>query len=607
MESMFRSSYSDPDLASWDTSCITNMNSMFYGSVKANPDVSNWDTSSVTDMGHMFYWTSMANPDVSNWDTSSVTDMGYMFYHAVRANPDVSNWNTSSVTDMEVMFWSAFMANPDVSNWDVTSVDRAPINGQSFKYALFFNYHVLYLFGCALLQWVDEGRCRNCPWGHYAKENGKGCRLALSMQLRIPNLIGQEPYPVTLPFVVGGNYNVHVDWGDKSPWTAIDEWTSDHAADVTHEYRINGLRTVSFYGTVSHISFANLPSWGKNFNTFLEGVPNLGDGDVGLTDLRYGFANCPNLVHFAGGNVSAVTNMESIFENSPQVIPDIGDWDTSAVTNMRAMFKGAAEANPDVSNWDTSSVTDMSSMFEDAVVANPDVSRWDVSSVMQMKSMFSGADMANPDVSNWDTSWVTNMNSMFYDASMANPDVSNWDTSSVTNTFSGADMANPDVSNWNTSNVTNMNSCPAHTWVDRSVNANGVCEPCPPGQQNNNPETSDSCVFCGLGEAAPFSGQGCSPCGENEESSLDRTGCNPCEDAYYRDVGGAACVMCPQGTSAAAGEGPGCELCGDNEETVSSVLPHTVMGFKIAPPYCDGFKIFGFSSFRLKTLEGIRS
>ena len=65
----------------WNTSRVTNMNSMFSKASLFNQDISNWDTSSVTNMKNMFYYASVFNQDIGNWNTSSVTGMNDMFNH----------------------------------------------------------------------------------------------------------------------------------------------------------------------------------------------------------------------------------------------------------------------------------------------------------------------------------------------------------------------------------------------------------------------------------------------------------------------------------------------------------------------------------------------
>lgn len=108
------------DITGWDTSCVTNMHSMFTAS-DFNQDISGWDTSSVTDMGSMFSGASSFNQAIGSWDTSSVTDMSVMFYNTP-FNQSLSGWDTSSVTDMSNMFNSAYDFNGDITNWDTSSV-----------------------------------------------------------------------------------------------------------------------------------------------------------------------------------------------------------------------------------------------------------------------------------------------------------------------------------------------------------------------------------------------------------------------------------------------------------------------------------------------------
>merc|ERR1740130_2655694 len=52
------------------------------------------------------------------------------------------------------------------------------------------------------------------------------------------------------------------------------------------------------------------------------------------------------------------------------------------------MFKGARAFNGDLSGWDVSAVTDMGSMFFNTWLFNGDLSGWDVRAVASMNSMF---------------------------------------------------------------------------------------------------------------------------------------------------------------------------------------------------------------------------
>jgi len=91
------------DITGWDTSCVTNMERMFFDS-DFNQDISNWDTSNVTNMAIMFERASEFNQDITGWDTSSVTDMSRMFRLATNFNQDLSSWCVSLITEEPVAF-----------------------------------------------------------------------------------------------------------------------------------------------------------------------------------------------------------------------------------------------------------------------------------------------------------------------------------------------------------------------------------------------------------------------------------------------------------------------------------------------------------------------
>jgi surface protein len=105
----------------WNTSRVTDMNSMFRNNVTFNEEL-NWDTSQVIDMSNMFNNATSFNRPVSSWDTSHVVDMSSMFKNATSFNQDVSNWDTSHVVDMSSMFNNATRFNQHVSSWDTRKV-----------------------------------------------------------------------------------------------------------------------------------------------------------------------------------------------------------------------------------------------------------------------------------------------------------------------------------------------------------------------------------------------------------------------------------------------------------------------------------------------------
>ena len=117
MSSMFSGSNFNGYIYAWDTSSVTDMNEMFLSVTEFNQSIANWNTSSVTDMSLMFQSAYAFNQNLSSWDTSNVTDMSYMFYNATAFNQNLSYWDTSNVTDMTQMFQSATAFNGELDGW----------------------------------------------------------------------------------------------------------------------------------------------------------------------------------------------------------------------------------------------------------------------------------------------------------------------------------------------------------------------------------------------------------------------------------------------------------------------------------------------------------
>ena len=112
------------DLSGFDTSNVTSMSGMFYGSSAITINgLENFDTSKVTDMSYMFYGSSAITINgLENFDTSKVTDMSYMFSNSAATTLDVSAFDTSNVINMSSMFGYSKATILDVSNFDTSNV-----------------------------------------------------------------------------------------------------------------------------------------------------------------------------------------------------------------------------------------------------------------------------------------------------------------------------------------------------------------------------------------------------------------------------------------------------------------------------------------------------
>ena len=118
-----------PTMTTVCTTGVTTMRQTFDGQLDDtlehfNLDIGHWDTSSVTDMQSMFQNAHFFNQDIGHWDTSQVTDMSDMFLFAYKFNKDISRWNTAKVEIMSGMFSGAKAFGQDLSGWDVSAIGQ---------------------------------------------------------------------------------------------------------------------------------------------------------------------------------------------------------------------------------------------------------------------------------------------------------------------------------------------------------------------------------------------------------------------------------------------------------------------------------------------------
>ena len=161
---MFAHAWSfNSDISKWNTSCVTDMSSMFYSAFSFNSEINTtsvqvdgikyvaWDVKNVTDMSRMFQNNAQAlnvsgwkvcnlsefNQDISNWNTSKVTSMTYMFGGAAKFDSEINTklvtvdesdyvaWDVANVEDMRRMFGHAQSFNHPLDKWNTSKVTDA--------------------------------------------------------------------------------------------------------------------------------------------------------------------------------------------------------------------------------------------------------------------------------------------------------------------------------------------------------------------------------------------------------------------------------------------------------------------------------------------------
>ena len=74
----------------------------------------------------LFYSAMTFNQTIASWDTSNVTNMYSMFGQCLVFDQDISAWNVSNVTDMSAMFGQCFVFDQDISGWCVSKIPTKP-------------------------------------------------------------------------------------------------------------------------------------------------------------------------------------------------------------------------------------------------------------------------------------------------------------------------------------------------------------------------------------------------------------------------------------------------------------------------------------------------
>lgn len=115
----------DADLNFIDTSLITDMSELFKDLTIRNIEIDEWDTSKVTNMNSMFaYCRKFEGDGLGNWDVSNVRDMSSMFQECKNFNGDLSSWKLPKITSLYLTFHKCSnFIGIGLENWDVSNIN----------------------------------------------------------------------------------------------------------------------------------------------------------------------------------------------------------------------------------------------------------------------------------------------------------------------------------------------------------------------------------------------------------------------------------------------------------------------------------------------------
>ena len=505
------------NLGDIDTSAITDMSELFYGSEREDfSGIESWDVGSVTDMGWMFVDCDNFNQPLNNWDVSSVVNMSEMFAHCYNFNQPLNNWDVSSVTDMNGVFADCKNFNQPLNNWDVSSVTnmRAMFaDCKNFNQPL-NNWDVSSVtdmigmladcenFNQPLDSWKDklsqelidkppliyfvERKIVNNKTRYYPKTKDELESLARVESLNLGDIDTSAIIDMSDLF-----YKIR-----REDFSGIENWDVSSVTDMSGMFyncenfnqplnNWNVSSVVNMSGMFAGCDNFNQPlnSWNvssvTDMNYMFAGCKNfnqpLNNWDVNsVTDMRYMFSDCENFNQpLNNWDVDSVTDMRYMFSDCENFNQPLNNWNVSSVTNMSRMFYNCKNFNQPLGSWDVSSVVNMSEMFRDCANFNQPLDGWDVSSVTDMSYMFHGCKNFNQLLDNWNVSSVTNMSEMFYNCYNFNQPLDNWDVSSVTNMgsmFRGCENFNQPLDSWRDKLSQELiNKLPLRCFVERKI------------------------------------------------------------------------------------------------------------------------------------------
>ena len=459
IEKMFSNDYhlSSLDLSSFDTSNVTDMNSMFYGcsalkNLKFDP--TKFNTAKVTNMSSMFKSCGVQSIDLSRFNTSNVTNMADMFSGCAVTSLDLSHFDTAKVTDMSGMFnYNVLQA------LDVSCLDTAKVTNMAKMFANSRNLTSIN-FGTKGATKFNTSNVTDMSDMFNTSEKLTDIDLSTFNTAKVANmanmffsckaLTGLDLSPLNTFNVTDMNGMFEYCNG----LTSLDVSPLD-TAKVTNMARM--------FHSCQKLTSLDVSTFKTSNVTSME---DMFDYCSSLTDLKFGN---PGTTTFDTSNVVTMKNMFAYC--SAMVNLDLSAFDTSKVEVFTLMFDNCSRlSNLNLSSFKITAKTNVSGgismdyMFRNcSSLATIDVSHFDTSNVGNMRGMFDTCySLTSLDLTNFVTSNVSDMSDMFNQcASLKRLNLSSFDTSNVTNMwfmFANSGLERLDISNFDMSNISNTDN-----------------------------------------------------------------------------------------------------------------------------------------------------
>ena len=488
MQNMF-SRYNDGalktiDLSSFNTSNVTNMNTMFGGGFQAGVGThdtkiqtiyvsENFVTTKVNSTSNLFNNTSTIIGGAGTvWNGENVTaefariddpDNGKPGYLTLKDARYVRfNGNGADNANTEGIMTSYYISTKTAENLKVNEYVK---NGYAFIgwNTLPDGTGIPYTDG-QLMTGIEESKT---PLTLYAQWK------LLKATLNNGNSINSTLTNISTTATSFIRYSGTPDWSNIENRKTLSSSTSE---SPVYAWLDDDGETIYWWSEVPK------PKMDANSNKMFSGMSNLKTIDISdfdtsnVTNMSSMFNNCSNLenLNISGWNTENVQNMTSMFSgckklDDTDLLNIQSNLNTSNVQGMSTMFAGCTSlVNIKLSNFDTKNVKDITGMFANCTSAiTIDLSNFNTDELTTVgnatyQSPFAGCtSLESIDVSGWTNGNVTNMNNMFSNlTNLKHINLTNFKTDKVTNMSrmfdSSTKLESLDVSSFNTSKVTSM-------------------------------------------------------------------------------------------------------------------------------------------------------
>ncbi|MBL5005991.1 LPXTG-motif protein cell wall anchor domain protein [Enterococcus lactis] len=448
----------DLDISGFDTHNVKNMQSMFIQSALKTLDLGTWDTSNVTDMsGMMGFMPKLEKINLGTWETQSVETTSVMFFgDSTLTELNLSFTDTPNLKDISNMLTGMTNLSKliigkglETSNIEIT----ASSPNKSMDLPNTQDEGVWQNIGNG----TEENPAGDQMITAYDSTVSPADTYFLLKQANVDYQILDyygNPQPLVTDKTVLGKVGGTVSYEVQDPWKFDDlkkypiVFAGDGLAAFDYDPTTNP-DLIPVQITLDGISQGHINIKPVFYNLITDpvtGARSFVSGKGIFGDVKW-YIDPEGILHIGSGTF-ADTNGKSPWADFKETITGIifeGNVKAGADSSLLFSDLPAVKGIQNMDRLDVSGVTNMAGMFENSPqLTSLDLSTWEVSNVENMQTIFQGTtNLTDLNIKNWDVDQVTNMGGAFASSGLSNLDLTGWNTAKATD-HSGmfADMTN---------------------------------------------------------------------------------------------------------------------------------------------------------------------